>query len=283
MAAKRPMRVPAKKKPSASTDHGRGGSAQPQKKDLVPPHEPTPPELAVLADWLAWFRHTPPVPRVSVEANVSSYKTSFEHPDQAVAEIMLANAFGTRDPTLARGLRDQLANVSRTGKLITADELNYMISLVRGIGPRDPTEGMLAAQMAAIHNAAMVAARRLNHVENIEQQNSASSMLNKLTRTFAAQVETLKRYRSSGEQTIKVQHVTVNDGGQAIVGNVLKGGGSDEKNGKQSHEPGIAPSPGPALLGHIEANGTVLPGPGGARKEGVPLPRGACRGTEGRG
>jgi len=49
---------------------------------------------------------------------------------------------------------------------------------------------------------------------------STSKALNKLTRTFAAQVEALKRYRSKGEQTIKVQHVTVNEGGEAIVGNV---------------------------------------------------------------
>jgi hypothetical protein len=49
-------------------------------------------------------------------------------------------------------------------------------------------------------------------------------MLNKLARTFASQVEALKKYRSAGEQTIKVQHVTVNDGGQAIVGNVSQRG-----------------------------------------------------------
>ena len=54
-------------------------------------------------------------------------------------------------------------------------------------------------------------------------------MLNKLARTFAAQVEALKRYRSAGEQTIKVQHVTVNDGGQAIVGNVSQGAGVSPK------------------------------------------------------
>jgi len=34
---------------------------------------------------------------------------------------------------------------------------------------------------------------------------------------FASQVEALKKYRSGGQQTIKVQHVTVNEGGQAIV------------------------------------------------------------------
>ena len=30
-------------------------------------------------------------------------------------------------------------------------------------------------------------------------------------------------YRSSGEQTMRVEHVTVNEGGQAIVGNVTHG------------------------------------------------------------
>ena len=43
--------------------------------------------------------------------------------------------------------------------------------------------------------------------------------------TFAAQVEALKRYRSKGEQKVVVEHVTVNEGGQAIVGNVETGGG----------------------------------------------------------
>ena len=47
---------------------------------------------------------------------------------------------------------------------------------------------------------------------------------NKLARTFAAQVEALKRYRSGGEQTVRIEYVTVNDGGQAIVGNVTHGG-----------------------------------------------------------
>src|SRR5437016_1013262 len=46
------------------------------------------------------------------------------------------------------------------------------------------------------------------------------------------QVEALKRYRSRGEQTVRVEHVTVNKGGQAIVGNVTHGGeGLLAKNG----------------------------------------------------
>ena len=51
---------------------------------------------------------------------------------------------------------------------------------------------------------------------------STERALNKLARTFAAQVEALKRYRTGGEQTVTVQHVSVSDGGQAIVGNVTQ-------------------------------------------------------------
>jgi hypothetical protein len=32
-----------------------------------------------------------------------------------------------------------------------------------------------------------------------------------------------KRYRTGGEQKVTVQHVSVNEGGQAIVGNVTQG------------------------------------------------------------
>jgi hypothetical protein len=54
----------------------------------------------------------------------------------------------------------------------------------------------------------------------------------KLGRTFAAQVEALKRYRSRGDQTVRVEHVTVNEGGQAIVGNVAhRGGGNGDDGG----------------------------------------------------
>ena len=102
--------------------------------------------------------------------------------------------------------------------------LNFMLAMTKGIEPRDQVEAMLAAQMAAVHNATMTFARRLNHVENIPQQDSAERAFNKLARTFAAQVEALKPYRSSGEQTMRVEHVTVNEGGQAIVGEVTYGG-----------------------------------------------------------
>ena len=91
-----------------------------------------------------------------------------------------------------------------------------MVAVIKGIEPRDQIEAMLAAQMAAVHMASMAFARRLAHVENIPQQDSAERAFNRLTRTFAAQVEGLKRYRSGGEQKMTVQHVHVGESGQAI-------------------------------------------------------------------
>ena len=71
----------------------------------------------------------------------------------------------------------------------------------------------------------MMLARRLNHVETLQQQDAAERAVNKLARTFATQLEALKRYRTGGTQKVTVEHVTVNAGGQAIVGNVTHGGG----------------------------------------------------------
>ena len=92
-------------------------------------------------------------------------------------------------------------------------------------------EAMLAAQMAAVHVATMTFAMRLRGVTNIPQQDSAERAFNKLARTFAVQMEALKRYRTGGEQkvTVQHQHVTVSEGGQAVVGTVLHGGGGGKQ------------------------------------------------------
>jgi hypothetical protein len=103
---------------------------------------------------------------------------------------------------------------------------------------------MLAAQMATVHMATMTFARRLNHVDNIPQQDSAERAFNKLARTFATQMEALKRYRSGGQQKVVVEHVHVNEGGQAIVGNVMHpGGGQEGKSGKQPHAKALSHAP----------------------------------------
>src|SRR5258708_12073225 len=70
----------------------------------------------------------------------------------------------------------------------------------------------------------MTFARRLSGVEEIRQQDSAERAFNKLMRTFAAQVDTLKRYRTGGQQKVIVEHhhkhLWVGEGGQPITKDV---------------------------------------------------------------
>jgi hypothetical protein len=115
-----------------------------------------------------------------------------------------------------------LANASRRGQDI--DERGLSIE------PRDQLEAMLAAQMAAVHVATMTFARHLAHAEEIVLVDSTERAFNKLTRTFAMQMEALKRCRSGAEQKVTLQHVSVAEGGQAIVGNVTQ---VRHKNGRE--------------------------------------------------
>ena len=206
-----------------------------------------------------------------------------DHRSEEIGTILAMDAIGTVSSYFFYGLVKQLANVGCHGQEVTEGDLNFMLSIVEGIGPRDETEAMLAAQMAAIHNATMTAARRLAHVETIPQQDSASNMLNKLARIYAAQVEALKKYRSTGEQSIRVQHVTVNDGGQAIVGDVQAGGGGQGKTGDQPHEPSRSTAESTPLLGHVETLAAALPSSGSEGMDRVPVSRCTRRRAGGQG
>jgi hypothetical protein len=46
----------------------------------------------------------------------------------------------------------------------------------------------------------------------------------RLMRAYATQVEILRRMRNGGQQFVRVEHVHVNEGGQAVIGNLKKEG-----------------------------------------------------------
>ena len=126
-------------------------------------------------------------------------------------------------------LLEQIVQVGSQGRTFDDKAANFIVGFVDNMHPNDPAEALLLTQMGATHQAAMMMARRLNHVKEIPQQDSAERALNKLLRTFTSQMEALRKYRNGGKQTVTVQHVHVEDGGQAIVGNVKTGGSGHEK------------------------------------------------------
>jgi hypothetical protein len=126
-------------------------------------------------------------------------------------------AFGSRDPDFVFELIRQVANATSNSRFADEPGIKFMMSVITGLKPRDQTEAMIGAQMAAVHSAMMTAANRLAHAETLAEMDSAERAVNKLGRTFAALVETLKRYRNGGDHNVVVQHLSIAEAGQAIV------------------------------------------------------------------
>lgn len=130
---------------------------------------------------------------------------------------------------LQLGLINQMAALGSHERRTDEGAANFALGFVDAMQPKDAAEALLLTQMAALHQATMMLARRLNHVQTLPQQDAAERALNKLARSYAAQMDTLKRYRSKGQQVVRVERVTVESGAQAVVGHVTHGGrGADE-------------------------------------------------------
>jgi peptidyl-tRNA hydrolase len=134
--------------------------------------------------------------------------------------------FGTENKNILKIIIHQIDCLSKVRGEAKESELlrsNAMLAAVTEIKPSDTTELMLATQMVAIHELAMEFSKRALIVsQSVESANSNISRVTKLMRTYTAQVEALSKYRTKGQQKITVQHVNVENGGQAIVGDVVK-------------------------------------------------------------
>ena len=126
---------------------------------------------------------------------------------------------GVSDVHLLETLISQAANAALWKKSVDYRTIQFTVEFLQGIGPRDATEIVLAAHTTQIHLALMAAHYRLANWDS-DEMDAATRAVNNLTRSLLSLQEALKRHRSGGEQRVTVRHVSVSDGGQAIVGNV---------------------------------------------------------------
>jgi hypothetical protein len=151
-----------------------------------------------------------------------SHGFSIDHPDPELGEQLMADALGVTDREAMHGILTQLVKASVNGQKPDEVTLSFMISMVKSIKPRDSIEAMLVAQMVCVHAMAMRCAYHLANADDVARQDSAARALGRLARTFPAQIEALNRHRTNAEPAITVQNVSVQDGGNAIVGNVTQ-------------------------------------------------------------
>ena len=97
--------------------------------------------------------------------------------------------------------------------------INGAIAMIAARAPKDEIEAALALQMACTHMAAMAVMSRIGGAGGSPQRlPGLASASAKLLKAFCTQIETFRRLRVGGEQNIRVEHVHVHEGGQAIVG-----------------------------------------------------------------
>jgi hypothetical protein len=115
------------------------------------------------------------------------------------------------------------------------------LAVIDGLKPANEAEALLALQMVAAHLGAMRCLSLSSQARQLVQFQVHGELANKFMRTYASHLETLSKLRRGGEQTVKVEHVHVYQGGQAVVGdiNVSRGEGVREID-KQPQAPGSA-------------------------------------------
>lgn len=141
---------------------------------------------------------------------------------QHVKEPDLASVAGGKTDRFNHRAMRQLAGTLWVPEGCTREDvIGAALDAMAGFEPADPVEGMMAALAVAQHAAAMECLRRAM----IPEQPSEAAMrlrqqATKCTRAFADMAEAIDRRRGKGQQTVRVEHVTVQAGGQAIVGAV---------------------------------------------------------------
>jgi hypothetical protein len=107
-----------------------------------------------------------------------------------------------------------------------AKQGNKLMGLMAELNPQDGFEGMLITQMVVIYEEAMNCFRMTSRNKSFaEMYFNLQNQGIKLMRLYAQQLEALDKHRNKGKQTMVVEHIHVNKGGKAIVGNVEQGGG----------------------------------------------------------
>lgn len=146
-------------------------------------------------------------------------QVGISHGDPAALEKLLAT-FSVGDQDAAAFLNGQLAELSR-GAIERGDlsEVNGALALLNELAPRDAAETMLCIQMIGAQMLSMQCLRRANlpgreaRLQDVDLRHSE-----RLMRIYTQQLDALNKHRGKGQQKVTVEHVTVNEGGQAVVG-----------------------------------------------------------------
>ncbi len=129
---------------------------------------------------------------------------------------------GTRSPETLTWILTQASNAHVWPDARPEEAARGTLAMLEEIGPQNVTEAMLATQMIAANDLAMMFMYRASQKEQPSEIIDANiSRATRLMRVFTEQLEAMQKLRGkTGQQRVTVEHVHVHQGGQAIVGSV---------------------------------------------------------------
>jgi hypothetical protein len=218
------------KKPVAITKKGVNNK---DCKELVRPQQKYTQEEQRLIDYYLTRSKNKPL-KHKARGKKGNIQTLEHEGGRSLALAKMTEAFGSADHGLQMFLFNQVVQTFKSchssagfcdeGKMV--EHCDNAMAILQGIKPQDEIEGMLAVQMVGVHNMAMDAMKSAMISDQYpEARNWHANRANKLLKTFALQLEALKKYRTGGQQKMTVEHVHVHKGGQAIVGSITQGEG----------------------------------------------------------
>lgn len=162
-----------------------------------------------------------PPPPILTGQPIGSGAVARVEPESAQQQLVRQLGGGDRGLGLAF-LTDALAARTIAPK---GDERKAMVlsvaALVGGLAPVDVAESALCAQMVACHEFGMRLLGRAAHQSDDEISGALATRALRLLGAYRAGLEALDRHRSRGKsRTVRIEHVHVNAGGQAIIGAV---------------------------------------------------------------
>ena len=100
-------------------------------------------------------------------------------------------------------------------------KMHRALRLYEELNPQDAIESMLARQMIGIHNAQHECLSKALHPDiSFQGRITYLDKVTRLSEVFMKQLHAIDKHRGHASQRVTVEHVTVESGGQAIVGNV---------------------------------------------------------------
>ncbi len=152
--------------------------------------------------------------------------------DALLSQATLCAAFGSANSAYLAMASNQVINAQFSGQCKDAASLaTATVGALVSMNPQDIIEGQLCSRLLVLANQYNEYMRRAALPD--QSTDGAERNINratKLMRLYNETLDTLSKYRRKGEQRVVVQHVNVNNGGQAVVaGHLDRGEGSATK------------------------------------------------------